>query len=298
MNTHQNKILSNFIITVVLFLGLETLSVLIGLNQIWEFLSVAWYLFAFQVIWIAFMFDLHLKDSRPVSLASVQFRHILRDAFVQRLRHFGNFQYLRHFANYYVLPTILFWSAAALLFLNPFRPELKQVVILISAFAFCLNFAHMHEHLSRKLSANSAWLRILSVAKLLVAYEAYAGIIGICWYFAYPTKVVFWLTVAVTFFLMHQALFAHGFQKSRVYLFAIIFALFSGLIGVWAFHNWTYQYLTAALILLALYNTVWGFMHHYLEKTFTSKIALEYLVLGLLVVSIILATHNFAAQVI
>jgi hypothetical protein len=298
MNTHQNKILSTIIITVITFLGFESLSVIIGLNEVGLFQTTAAYLFLFHIAWIAFMFDLHLKNQGSVALGSAKFRFLIRQAIVQRFEHFFQWKYFKHFINYFVLPSILFWATAGLLFLNPFRAELKQIIIVASTITYCLNFLHMNEHLTAKMESRSGWLKLLSLAKLFAAYEAYAAIIGLSWYLGLEQNVIFYFVLAVTFFLIYQALFAYGYHKPGLVFTAIFLSAIVAWIGTWVYHNWNYQYFTGALMLLALYNTIWGFIHHILEKTFTSKVALEYLILGLLVVSIILATHNFGTRIV
>jgi hypothetical protein len=97
---------------------------------------------------------------------------------------------------------------------------------------------------------------------------------------------------------MHAALFSHNHTSVRLSMTTLACSLLVGSLSIWVYHNWTYQYFTGALILLVLYNTLWGFIHHYVDRTFTSRLALEYLILGLLVASIILAGHNFGVRLV
>lgn len=298
MTEHQNKIFSAFIISAVTFLGFEALSLILGYNEVEAFRTSAVYLFLFHVFWIAFIFDLHLKTAPSVDITSALFQDLFRRAIIQRFQHFYRWVFLRHFLNYFVLPTILFWSTVILLFLNPFRGELKQLVIIVSTISYALNYWHMKDHITANFSAHHPSVRFLVISKLLTAFMAYAALVGFAWYFGLSGSWIYVLILAVTFFLMHQALMIYDYHNSHLFLIVAGAAIVSAWVGVWVYHNWTYQYFTAALILLAVYNTVWGFLHHYLEKTFSSRVALEYLILGLLVVSIIFATHNFGTRII
>jgi hypothetical protein len=298
MTQHQHKILSALIISFVTFFGLMSLSVMIGQNQSSLFLISALELFIFQVVWIAFVFDLHLKRARAVELSSVQFRHLLYQGIVLRFKHFFHWPYLRHFINYLVLPTILFWSSVILLYLNPFSSGLKLTIVVLASFAFLQAYWHMKEHLTSHLVDQHYSLRMLTWIKVLVAYASFAATLGICFYFGLPSTIVFYFVLASSLLLMHQALISYGFNAIRLSVFTLCASLLLGLVGVWVYHNWNYQYFTGGLILLALYNTLWGFAHHYTEKTLDTKTALEYLVFGILIVSIIFATHNFGVRVV
>jgi hypothetical protein len=272
--------------------------VIIGLNQLSAFTTTAIYLFLFHIFWIAFVFDLHLKSNSSASFTSARFGSLVRQALLSRFAHFFNWKYARHFINYFILPSILFWGTTVLLFLNPFNDKLKQAIVLISTFAFATVYWHIKEHLSAKLEAHHSWLRVLAATKLFTAYIAFAAVIGFSWYFDLGTSMVFYYLLAISFFLIHQALFSYDYNKPGLVFFTIIAAALIAWTGIWVYQSWTYQYFTGALVLLALYNTIWGFIHHYLDKTFTTKIALEYLVLGLLVISIIFATHNFGTRIV
>jgi hypothetical protein len=298
MNQHQHKILSALIVTTITFLGFESLAVIIGLYQTPAFITTAVYLFLFHIFWIAFVFDLHLKRVAAVSLNSARYRSLVREALLQRFEHFLNWRYIRHFINYFILPSILFWSTILLLFLNPFNQGLKQIIVIVSTVTFSVAYWHLKEHVSARQEAHHSWLRVLATAKIVVAYLAFAAVIGYSWYYGLGSQIVFYYIAAVAFLLIHQALFSYNYHKSGLVLTTLVLAVAIGGAGAWVYQNWTYQYFTGALVLLALYNTVWGFIHHYLDKTFTTKVALEYLIFGLLIISIIFATHNFGTKIV
>ncbi|MBX4204818.1 MAG: hypothetical protein KW788_01355 [Candidatus Doudnabacteria bacterium] len=298
MNVHQHKIISALIVTTITFLGLESLAVIIGLNQLSAFVTTAVYLFLFHVFWVAFVFDLHLKHTQAVSVTSARYAALVRSAIIHRFQHFFHWPYVRHFLNYFILPSVLFWAAVILLYLNPFASELKQIIAIFSTLTFAAYYWHMKEHLSANLEAHHKWLRLLGTTKLFAVYFAFAAILGFSWYYGLGKHIVFYYVLAAAFFLIHQALFSYGYHRSSLLIVNFVAAVIMGFVGTWVYSNWTYQYFTGALILLAMYNTVWGFIHHSLDRTFTTKVALEYLVMGILVVSIIFATHNFGTRII
>src|SRR5207253_2431219 len=104
--------------------------------------------------------------------------------------------------------------------------------------------------------------------------------------------------LTLTFLLVYQALFQHGLLNFMVFLCVIVIALTVAIVSVWVYHNWSTEYFTAGLVMLAVYNTLWGILHHYLEKTLTRKIVLEYLAMMVLIISLVFAGHNFNQRVI
>jgi len=70
------------------------------------------------------------------------------------------------------------------------------------------------------------------------------------------------------------------------------------LVSAWVYLNWNTEYFTAGLVMLAVYNTLWGILHHYLDKTLNRKVAFEYLVMMVFVISFLFASHNFNQRII
>jgi len=297
MNPHQNKILSTILIATVIFLGLQTLSVLIALNQTTIFAKISIILFAFIVFCVSFIFDLHLKRSAVASFTSAKFRHLMWQALRQRFHHFFDWKFLKHYLNYLVLPSILFWAIVILVYLNPFAGNLKQILILASTFSFVLYFWHMKEHITSNMEAHEKMLRLLATTKLLAVYAAFAATIGISWYYGLNSGVVFISSAAVSFLLVRQALISYSLGNPDTNFLTFIFSILIGFAAIWVYKNWTYQYFTAALLLAILYNTFWGLLHHKLDRTLNKKIVWEYILLDILVLAIIFSTHNFGPRI-
>ena len=133
----KEKYLSTLIVTVGALLGFEAISYAIGIYQLRQSLFLSFYIYAFHIFWLTFLFDLHLKK-RGV-LANARLNHkgakMLWEACKERLEHVRRWEYLRHYQNYLVLPGLLYWSTIILLFLNPFNGALKQLIVLTASFA-------------------------------------------------------------------------------------------------------------------------------------------------------------------
>lgn len=292
----QHKITSALIVTVITFLGFQALSVIIGLNQQQTFVSTAVYIFIFHIFWIAFVFDLQLKYRSSVGIVSAKFQNLVREALIVRFRHFFHWHYLRHYLNYLVLPTLLYWAVVILLFINPFAHQFKQAMIWSSTLVLTTFYWHMREHLTARIEMRYTALRILSALKLFAAYLVFAAAIGGVYYYGLDAHLLFYAIAGASFMLLHQALFQHDFGSPKLTLLILILSAIVAGVGVYISHIWNTEYFTAAMIVLAAYNTLWAFMHHTLDRTFSTKLAFEYLILAILVVSIIFATHNFSPR--
>src|SRR5258708_4941221 len=299
-NERKQKLLSTLIVTVGAFLGFEALSYIIGIYQLKGSLYVAIYVYAFHIFWLTFLFDLHLKK-RGV-LANARINHqgwkMLQMAFVDRIEHVRRWEYLRHYQNYLVLPGFIYWATVILMFLNPFNMGLKQTVIVCSTFALNVAYWFMKEHISRRLEHEVHWIKALSLVKLYAAFIVFSAVLGVTFYFGYHVSFLFSAVVSMTFLLIYQALFQHRLLNFSIFFWIAIISLAMGIVSLWVYSNWSVEYLTAGLVMLAVYNSMWGILHHYLEHTLTKKIAFEYLAMMIFIVSFVFASHNFNQKVI
>ncbi|MBX4187023.1 MAG: hypothetical protein KW802_02050, partial [Candidatus Doudnabacteria bacterium] len=250
--------------------------------------------------WLTLLFDLHLKK-RGV-LANARLNHqglrMVWMAFLDRIEHLRNWGYFRHYQNYLVLPGLIYWSTVCLLFLNPFNNLLKQLVAVASTLALSVAYWFMKEHISRRLEHEDHWIRMLSLVKLYAAFIVFSGTLGVTFYFGYNATFLFSAVITLTFLLVYQALFQHGLLNFSLFMWIVIMALVMGVVALWVYSNWSSEYLTAGLVMLAVYNAMWGIMHHYLDHTLNKKIAFEYLAMMIFIVSLLLAGHNFGQRVI
>ncbi len=300
MNETKNKIISVIIVTVGAFLGFQALSYIIGIYQLDDSLYVALYVYAFHIFWLTFVFDLHLKKRGVLANARLNHQGIKMFwmAFHERIEHLKRWDYFRHYQNYLVLPGLIYWGTTTLLFLNPFNTAFKQLLSIASTIALSVAYWYMKEHVSRQLEHKDHWLRWLSLVKLYTAFIIFSSTVGVTFYYGFSASFLLLAVLALTFLLVYQALFQHRMLNLSVFLWIIVIALSMGVISLWVFQNWGSEYLTAGLVMLAVYNTLWGILHHKLENTLTKKMAFEYIAMMVLVVSIVFASHNFNQRII
>ncbi|OGE88095.1 MAG: hypothetical protein A3J07_01540 [Candidatus Doudnabacteria bacterium RIFCSPLOWO2_02_FULL_49_13] len=300
MSESYQKFLSTLIVTIGAFLGFEALAYSIGLYQLRQSLYLSFYIYAFHIFWLTFIFDLHLKNRGVLAAVWIEGwdLKIIWKALLQRFDYMFNWHHFRHFQNYLVLPGLLYWSAVTLLFLNPFNFGLKQALVLFTTIAMGVTYWFMKEHISRRLEAIDWWIRILSIAKLFAAFLVYSALIGITFHFGYDATFLLLAVSTVTFLLIYQALFQHNLLNFSILLWIVIASLVMAIVSLWVYSNWNTQYFTAGVVMLAVYNSLWGILHHYLDGTLTRKIVFEYLVMMILVVSVLFASHNFNQRIV
>ena len=296
----KEKFLSTLIVTIGAFLGFEALSYIIGIYQLKGSLYVAFYVYAFHIFWLTFLFDLHLKKRGVLATAKLNHRGIrmVWEAFIQRIEHVRKWEYLRHYQNYLVLPGLLYWSAVILLFLNPFDYQLKQLIVISSTAALSVAYWYMKEHISRRLEAMDHWIRVLSVVKLFAAFLVYSAAVGTTIHFGFGPDFLFAAAATLTFLLLYQALFQHRLLNFQIVIWILVIAFAQGVASYWVYNNWNTEYFTAGLVMLAVYNTLWGILHHHLDKTLTRKVVFEYVIMMVFIITFLLAGHNFNQRVI
>ena len=297
---YKQKILSTLIVTVGAFVGFEALSYVVSLYQLKSALYLSFYIYIFHILWLMFVFDLHLK--RRGVLAELRLNHrgmsLLWRALKARFAYMLNWHHFRHFQNHLVLPGLLYWSCVILIFLSPFNYMLKQVIILATTLSMNIGYWFMKEHVSSRLEAQLTSLKFLALVKLFAAFLVYAAVMGVTIHFGYGSWFLGSATAVVTFLLVYQALFQHNFISVSSFLWIVIISLILAGVSMLVYRFWNTQYFAAGLVMLAVYNTLWGLLHHHLEKTLTGRIVLEYLAMTALVVSLLLGSHNFNQRII
>jgi hypothetical protein len=291
LNETKHKILSVLIVTIGALLGFEAISGAIGIYQIKTGLYLSFYIYAFHIFWLTFLFDMHLK-TRGV------WGNNLREALRLRFAYMKNWYHFRHFQNYLVLPGIIYWGTVILLLLNPFDTALKQGITICSTIALSVAYWFMKEHISKRLEHQDHWIRILSLVKIYAAFILFSATVGVTFYYGFNSSFLFLSVFTLTFLLIYQALFQHRLLSFQIFAYVLLIAVVLALASLWIFNNWNTEYFAAGLVLLAVYNSLWGILHHHLDKTLTKKIAVEYMAMSALVITIVLASHNFSQRVI
>ncbi len=299
-NERKQKILSTLIVTAGSLVGFEAISYTIGLYQLRSAFFLSIYIYIFHILWLTFLFDLHLKKRGVLANARLNAKGLdmLWCAFKDRCAHIRRWEYLRHYQNYLVLPGVLYWSAVTLLLLNPFKDVLKQVIVLSVTAAMSVAYWYMKEHISRRLEHEEHWIRILSLVKLFAAFVIYSSILGAGFYFGYSPSFFLMGTFTLTFLLVYQALFQHRLLNFNIFIWIVIVAGLMSVVSLWVLDNWNTEYFTGGLVMLSVYNLLWGILHHHLDRTLTKRIVVEYLVMMLFVVSLVFGSHNFNQRVV
>lgn len=296
----KNKILSTLIVTTGAFLGFEAISKAIDIYQLSSSLYLSLYIYIFHIFWLTFIFDLHLKK-RGV-LANARLNHtgaqMVWMALKERVEHLRRWDYFRHYQNYLVLPGIMYWGTVILLLLNPFDSFFKQTIIVCSTLALSVSYWYMKEHVSKRLEHEDHWIKVLSLVKLYAAFIIFSSTVGVTFYFGFNPSFLFLATLTLTFLLVYQALFQHRLLNFSVFMYTLGVAMIMGLVSLWVYVNWNSEYFTAGLVMLAVYNALWGILHHHLDHNLTNKIVFEYLAMMIFIVTLIFASHNFSQRII
>lgn len=299
VNEQKQKFLSTLIVSLGAFLGFEALSYLLGIYQLKSLILVSIYIYAFHLFWLTFLFDLHLRKRGVLAQARVNHKgfKMLWEALKERTEHVFNWQYFRHYQNYLILPGLIYWSAVILLFLNPFREPLKQVIVVTSSIAMTVTYWYMKEHFSHKLESHQFGIKILALVKLYTAFLLYSAVLGIMWYLGFDARFLLVAVFLLTFLLVYQALFQHDLLSFQIYFLLLGMAAVVSIISLWVYDYWKINYFTGGLVMLTAYNMLWGLLHHYLDHSLSKKVVFEYVLMTVLILSMLISGHDFGPRI-
>lgn len=307
MTPKQQKIISTSLITLVVLGGLEILAVVVNLNQPQIFLEIAFAIYIYLVLKMAFLYDLHFKN--PGAMSRAVKRHesiphwlkrslkILLSASWDRIHHMRSWSYFKHFQNYLLLPGVIFWSTVAMLYLNLGRTVLQQTFVLLSSIALVIVYWYLKEIFSRKKEIlDHDIFAILSVIKLYAAFVTFSSTLGIIRFFGLSQNIFGLAIFALSSLLVYQALFQHGLVRLKNLLVGLFIALILMLVSFWVYSNWGLNYFTAGGFLMVVYNFCWSLFHHHLDKTFNLKSFFELLIISTLLAIMLFSVTNFQAK--
>lgn len=294
VNPAKQKFIVVLVAVLVSFLGLQAAGQAIGEYQIAYFFKISFYVYFFLIFWQTFIFDLELK--RAGSWQALE--HSVVKGFQERFAYLKERHHWLNFQNYLILPGIIYWTTVALLYLNPFDVLRQQIWIVLSTFALGMAYWYLKTIFYAHRDASRLAREMIFVVKLYGSYLAFAASLGIARYFGYG-GAWFWLAVfLMSFLLMYQALFQHHFAGFRMLKFLFATGILLGAAGYAIYFLWNVNYYSGALVLAALYNTVWGIVHHkYIDENLTAEIVYEYLAVLFLILVIIFGGTNFAERI-
>jgi hypothetical protein len=295
----RHKALYVGITTAAAYFGFQALDLSLGIYQVETYFVLSWYVYAFHVFWLAFVFDLHLKIPGQLAHARARFKGLraFAYAFAARVRHFYHWTYVRHCLNYLIVPSLIFWSVVTLMYLNPFHELFKDVLIIVSTFALCVNYWYLKQAFSRNMELHSTGLKVLALVKLFAAYLVFTAALAFGWYFGLEKNFLVPIVLLLTALLAYQALAQRRLLRLKSYAGIFMLAVLVSAVFAVVFQSWNSNYYTAGLLVAAVYNTGWGILHRYFERDLTRKLFWEYVFMLIVLVSLILATHDFQGRI-
>ncbi|MBI2355837.1 MAG: hypothetical protein HYV13_01350 [Candidatus Doudnabacteria bacterium] len=299
MTPQKQKFLSTLIVSVGAFLGFEALSLAVGLYQIKTYLELSIYIYLFHVFWLTFIFDLHLKERSIIgAILSGEIKAgMFAAAMKERFRYIINWHHFRHLQNFLILPGVIYWAVVALLFLNLFKESTKQVIVVSASLAMTVAYWYFKDFLSKKLEMHEVGVRVLALVKLYAAFLIFSAALGLTWYFGMHWSLLVLAVFALTFILIYQALFQLRLLSPNVVVPVMAISLLTSATGYIIHSYWGINYLTGGLVITGVYNSLWGIIHHHLEKNLTKKLAFEYVAMLVLILSVLAAGQDFAPRI-
>ena len=295
------------------FFGFEAAGRAIDAYQLRNFFEISLYVYLFLLFMQIFVFDLHLRPARSIAGLERSFFAALRN----RFHYMGERNHFLHFQNYLILPGVIYWATIAILFLNPFAETIKQTWITLSSLALGLSFWYLKTVFYAHHDAARTVRKAIFMAKLYASYLAFAAAFGITRYFApvSPESIALspvahadkfalgspWLFVfifSISFLLFYQALFQHHAVDFNMLKFLFFTSIGLGVLGYFLFYYWNANYFSGALVLTAVYNTIWGIVHHkYIDKNLTRDLVYEYLAVLFVILVILIGSTNFGERI-
>jgi hypothetical protein len=123
---------------------------------------------------------------------------------------------------------------------------------------------------------------ILALSTLVTSFLVYS----IIWALFKDLGLSIWF-ILVIFFLLTGLLLYQIFHLSGILIRrSITYALFAALVVTevsWILCFWPIEYFFSSILLTVVFYALWGLTHHQLENTLTSKLVVEYLLIGVIV---------------
>src|SRR3989344_6464451 len=153
MKLRTQKTISALLIALVVFGGFEALVYIVNLNEPVVFLKAVFVIYVYLAVKISLLYDLHFKN--PGALNRARARHesishwlhrslrIVGSAFADRISHLLKKHHWLQFQNYLILPGMLFWTTAILLYIDFGNSRLQQVLVLLSGAALVVNYWYL-----------------------------------------------------------------------------------------------------------------------------------------------------------
>ncbi len=309
MTLKSQKIISCALISLVVVGGFQALIYILNLNQPATYLQVAFWIFAYLIFKILFLFDLHFK--KPGSLGRARVMHagvarklernvkILLSALKDRLHHLYKWDYLKQWLHFLLLPGFIFWATISLFYVNFGNLKIQELLALLSSVALILDYWFLKEAFQRgrEVVDNDIFV-ILSMIKIYAATILYGAALAMLRYYCFKPIYFSSEVFGYSFLLIYQALYQHRRINGKNTAIALGISAVMGLAGNQVYIMWGYNYFTAAIFLAALYNLMWGVFHYHLDKALTWRAFLEILAISAIVAGMVFSATNFRARIL
>ncbi len=309
MHLKTQKIISSFLLSLVVVLGFQALIYILNLNQPGLFLKSASYIWAYLILHIALIYDLHFRErggwqravAKHQNVISVASRgtKIFFSALNDRVSHLRKISFLRHWLNYLILPTVVFWGTVGVLFVNFGFLKIQEITAVLSSVAIILNYWFLREVIVREQEVVGSDVFVtLSVVKIYAVTLAFASSLALVRHYCLSPKYFAVGIFTLTFLLIYQALFQHKLISTKNLSLSLGIGLILGLTGYFLVIFWGYNYFTGAVFLAVFYNLLWGIFHYSLDRALNFKVFLEIAVISLLLASMVFSVTNFKAKLL
>lgn len=290
--TVWHRALGVLVISILSFVGLETLVYINNLYQPQIYIETAAAIYLVLVIWLHFLFDLHFRDREHFTAKK------LWHAIGRRLKHFAKWEHLRYFQNYMILPGILYWGAIILIGINFRHYALQQFIAIAAGAALVIDYSLFKEIFrSRLLPVAGAHFVVMVYVKLFAAWLIYTAALGIVWYYCFSPGIYHVAIFLVTLMLLYQALFQFSEMRLRNVAYVIIISALLSLSSYFIYRYWNVNYFTAGLLMAAVYNFLWMLLYHKLKNALTWRVFFEQLALLILVAAMVFGVTDFKSKI-
>lgn len=292
LRSKTHRIISILAISLISFVGLETLVYINNLYQIQIYIEASGFIYLFLVLWLHFIFDLHFKDRQHLD-ATTLWRSIGR-----RFKHFTVWENFRYFQNFLILPGILYWGSIILIGINFGHFKLQHFIAMCTSVALVVAYTLFKEVFHQKEAPiHNSHFVALTYVKVYAAWIIYAASLGIVWYYCFRPVIFYGVVFLVTLMLLYQALFQFCKITLQNLGYAILVSIALSITSFFVYQAWNVNYFSAGLFLTALYNLLWNMLYHTIKKTLTWQVMFEQIAVFALIVVMVFGVTNFRAQI-
>jgi hypothetical protein len=187
-----------------------------------------------------------------------------------------------------MLPLLL---TIGILSFNFFMPVVlfRQIVLVVGT--ICMYFLMLHINQFPYKSFLITRLNF-SFVSLVAAYLLFYSIAHLSVSFAMQLWILLLVVVGVSFAIFYSILWASGLDRATTILYTVLFGfIISEIFLIISF--WPVDPSAKSIVLVVALYIFWGLFSHWLEKVLTSRIVLEYILVGLFLVAIVLLTASW-----